>query len=103
MFDKWLRPQDVKQPDGLLEYQLLADEGLIEDDELLERLGHEVIRNYLAPGELANVFDDLGAPEVAGYLRKNKLPADRKIRHGDFGKSSPAPSTARCAGGASRS
>lgn len=86
MFDKWLKPQDVEQPDGLLEYQLLADEGLIEDGELVERLGHEVMRNYLAPGELANVFDDLGAPEVAGYLRKNKLPADRKIRHGDFGE-----------------
>ncbi|MFD7900589.1 Hachiman antiphage defense system protein HamA [Streptomyces sp. NPDC059743] len=86
MFDKWLRPQDVEQPDGLLEYQLLADDGLIEDDELVERLGHEVMRNYLVPGELANVFDDLGAPEVAGYLRKNKFPVDRKIRHGDFGE-----------------
>ncbi|MEV7427758.1 Hachiman antiphage defense system protein HamA [Streptomyces sp. NPDC091212] len=86
MFDKWLRPQDVEQPNGLLEYQLLADEGLIEDGELVERLGHEVMRNYLAPGELANVFDDLGAPEVAGYLRKNKFPVDRKIRHGDFGE-----------------
>ncbi|MFG2489392.1 Hachiman antiphage defense system protein HamA [Streptomyces virginiae] len=86
MFDKWLRPQDVEQPDGLLEYQLLADDGLIEDDELVEQLGREVMRNYLAPGELANVFDDLGAPEVAGYLRKNKFPVDRKIRHGDFGE-----------------
>ncbi|MEU2510013.1 Hachiman antiphage defense system protein HamA [Streptomyces sp. NPDC007863] len=86
MFDRWLRPQDVEQPDGLLEYQLLANGGLIEDDELVERLGHEVMRNYLVPGELANVFDDLGAPEVAGYLRKNKFPVDRKIRHGDFGE-----------------
>ncbi|MFE4263403.1 Hachiman antiphage defense system protein HamA [Streptomyces sp. NPDC056883] len=86
MFDKWLRPQDVQQPDGLLEYQLLADGGLIEDEELVAQLGHEVMRNYLAPGELANVFDDLGAPEVAGYLRVNKFPVDRKIRHGDFGE-----------------
>ncbi|MFC8728201.1 Hachiman antiphage defense system protein HamA [Streptomyces bacillaris] len=86
MFDKWLRPQDVEQQDGLLEYRLLADEGLIEDDELVQRLGHEVMRNYLAPNELANVFDDLGAPDVAGYLRTNKFPTDRKIRHGDFGE-----------------
>ncbi|MFZ3491791.1 hypothetical protein ACODT5_00870 [Streptomyces sp. 5.8] len=86
MFDKWLKPQDVDQPEGLLEYQLLADGGLLDDDELIGQLGHEVMRNYLAPGELANVFDDLGAPEVAGYLRVNKFPVDRKIRHGDFGE-----------------
>ncbi|MEU3907938.1 Hachiman antiphage defense system protein HamA [Streptomyces goshikiensis] len=76
----------MDQPDGLLEYELLADGGLIGDDELVGQLGHEVMRNYLVPGELANVFDDLGAPEVAGYLRVNKFPRDRKIRHGDFGE-----------------
>ncbi|MGW6586430.1 hypothetical protein [Streptomyces globisporus] len=76
MFDKWLRSQDAEQPNGLLEYQLLADEGLIEDDELVERLGHEVMRNYLSPGELANVFDD---PGRAGSRR---LPAEEQVPHG---------------------
>lgn len=92
----------MEQPDGLLEYQLLTDGGLIEEDELVERLGHEVMRNYLVPGELANVFDDLGAPEVAGYLRKNKFPVDRKTGTGTLGRSLPARSTAGCADGVSR-
>jgi len=86
VFDKWLRPQDVDQPDGLLEYQVLADSGLLDSDDLVEQLGREVARNYLVPGELSMVFDDLGAPEVAAFLRVNKFPADRKIRHGDFGE-----------------
>nr|BEK71549.1 hypothetical protein KPHV_87760 [Kitasatospora purpeofusca] len=70
----------------MLEYRLLADAGQIPDDELVERLGHEVARNYLNPRELELIFDDLGVPEVAAHLRVNKFPADRKIRHGDFGE-----------------
>ncbi|MFC9760025.1 hypothetical protein [Streptomyces sp. NPDC056921] len=31
------------------------------------------------------MFDDLGTPEVADYLRANKFPADIKVRHGDSG------------------
>lgn len=46
--DKWFRPQEVERPDGLLEYELLADGGLIEDDDVVERLGREAVRNYLA-------------------------------------------------------
>ncbi|MEU9074525.1 hypothetical protein AB0D22_07560 [Kitasatospora sp. NPDC048538] len=86
MFDKWLQPETVQQPSGALEYQLLADAGQIADDELVDRLGREMVRNYLPPGELALVFDDLGVPEVAGYLRDNVLPKRLAVRHGDFGE-----------------
>ncbi|MFJ2629951.1 Hachiman antiphage defense system protein HamA [Streptomyces sp. NPDC087532] len=86
MFDKWLQQQSVEQPDGELNYESLAESGQIDDTELMDQLGREVARNYLNPGELALVFDDLGAPEIAGYLRINKFPTRTAVRHGDFGE-----------------
>lgn len=86
MFNKWLSPQEVEQPDGQVQYEALVDSGEIDEDSLVDQLAHEVTRNYVAPGELALVFDDLGAPEVADYLRTNKFPSDIKVRHGDFGE-----------------
>jgi hypothetical protein len=86
MFDKWLEQQPVDQPEGDLSYKALVRSDRLGDEELLEQLGHDVARNYLNPDELALVFDDLGAPEVADYLRTNKFPADIKVRHGDFGE-----------------
>ncbi|WP_344612105.1 Hachiman antiphage defense system protein HamA [Dactylosporangium salmoneum] len=58
----------------------------MDDDELLAYLGHELARNYVQPGALAAIFDDLGVPLVANYLRKNKFPTDVSVRHGDFGE-----------------
>lgn len=86
MFDRWLTAEDVQQPDGQVQYEALADSGEIDEDDLIDQLAHEVVRNYVAPGELALIFDDLGAPEVAAYLRVNKFPSRIEIRHGDFGE-----------------
>ncbi|WP_331718347.1 Hachiman antiphage defense system protein HamA [Streptomyces sp. NBC_00624] len=86
MFNKWLKQQPVEQPDGELQYEALADSGELGDAELMEHLGREVARNYLNPGELALVFDDLGSPEIAEYLRTNKFPSRIAVRHGDFGE-----------------
>lgn len=86
MFDKWLRRQPVESPEGVLRYEALVESGQISDAELVDRLGHEVARNYLNPGELAMIFDDLGAPEVAHHLRTNKFPKTTMKRHGDFGE-----------------
>lgn len=86
MFDKWLKEQPVEQPDGELHYEALVDSGRLDDAELIDQLGHEVARNYLTPNELALVFDDLGAPDVAAYLRTNKFPTRVAVRHGDFGE-----------------
>jgi hypothetical protein len=86
MFGKWLEQQQVEQPEGELYYEALVESGDIKDEELMDRLGHDVARNYLNPNELAPVFDDLGVPEVADYLRANKFPSDIKVRHGDFGE-----------------
>ena len=60
VFDKWLKPQDVEQPDGLLEYQLLADEGLIEEQ------GDDTPRKAFAAteagrAELADKAEDVDA------------------------------------------
>ncbi|MFB7782192.1 Hachiman antiphage defense system protein HamA [Streptomyces vinaceus] len=86
MFGKWLEQQLVEQPEGELRYEALVESDQLDGEELMAQLGHDVARNYLNPNELALVFDDLGAPEVAGYLRINKFPNDVKVRHGDFGE-----------------
>lgn len=86
MFGKWLEQQQVEQPAGDLHYEALVESGELDDAELLEQLGHDVARNYLNPSELALVFDDLGSPEVAAYLRVNKFPTRTAVRHGDFGE-----------------
>ncbi|WP_331726608.1 Hachiman antiphage defense system protein HamA [Streptomyces sp. NBC_00280] len=86
MFGKWLEQEPVEQPEGELHYEALVESGELDDEELMDQLGHDVARNYLNPSELALVFDDLGSPEVADYLRANKFPADIKVRHGDFGE-----------------
>ncbi|WP_269859652.1 Hachiman antiphage defense system protein HamA [Streptomyces sp. RPT161] len=86
VFDRWLQQQPVEQPEGTLTFEALTDAGWVREEELLDQLGREVARNYVGPGELAFVFDDLGAPEVADYLRTNKFPARTMTRHGDFGE-----------------
>lgn len=86
MFDKWLEQQSVEQPEGKLHYEALVESGQLTDEELMGQLGHDVARNYLNPMELAYVFDDLGSPEVAKYLRTNKFPTRLSVRHGDFGE-----------------
>lgn len=86
MFGKWLEQQPVEQPEGELRYEALIESGRLDDEELMDQLGRDMARNYLNPHELAPVFDDLGAPDVADYLRANKFPTDIKVRHGDFGE-----------------
>ncbi|MFI1177627.1 Hachiman antiphage defense system protein HamA [Streptomyces melanogenes] len=86
MIEKWLERQVVEQPEGPLHYEELAQSGLLGDEELMEQLGHEVARNYLRPGELGLIFDDLGVPAVADYLRVSKFPEKTAVRHGDFGE-----------------
>ncbi|MFG2563237.1 hypothetical protein [Streptomyces sp. NPDC048496] len=86
MFDRWLHSEQVQQPGGDLSYEALVDSGRLSENELLDCLGREVARNYIRPDELALVFDDLGAPEVATYVRTNKFPATTRVRHGDFGE-----------------
>ncbi|WP_406274944.1 DUF1837 domain-containing protein [Actinacidiphila glaucinigra] len=76
----------MEQPEGELHYEALVESDRLDERELMDQLGHDVARNYLNPNELALVFDDLGAPDVADYLRANKFPADIKVRHGDFGE-----------------
>ncbi|WP_432163944.1 Hachiman antiphage defense system protein HamA [Streptomyces tendae] len=86
MFGKWLEQEPVEQPESELRYEALVESSQLDDEELLDQLGHDVARNYLNPNELALVFDDLEAPDVADYLRANKFPNDVKVRHGDFGE-----------------
>jgi hypothetical protein len=86
MFGKWLEQEQVEQPEGELCYEALVESGKLDDEELVDLLGHDLARNYLNPNELALVFDDLGTPEVADYLRANKFPTSVMVRHGDFGE-----------------
>lgn len=86
MFSRWLEPKQEQLRDGQLTYLALADAGVLDEEELVGGLAKEVIRNYLSPGELSLVFDDLGTPEVANFLRENKFPSVTRTRHGDFGE-----------------
>lgn len=76
----------MRKPAGQLSYEVLADAGELGDAELVDGLAREVVRNYVVPRELEMVFEDLGAPEVAAYLRVNKFPSVTRTRHGDFGE-----------------
>lgn len=82
----WLAEDPVSQFEGPLSYAALSVADGFDRTAMVESLAKDVVRNYLAPGELAAVFGDLGAPEVAGYLRENKFPSRLMTRHGDFGE-----------------
>ncbi|WP_199034021.1 hypothetical protein [Glycomyces salinus] len=82
----WLKEDPVHQLEGPLSYAALSEAGVLDRPAMVGSLAKDVVRNYLAPGELAAVFDDLGTPEVASYLRENKFPSWMRTRHGDFGE-----------------
>lgn len=86
LFERWLKPQRARQSSGQLSYEVLADTGDLGDAELVDGLAREVLRNYVIPHELELLFEDLGAPKVADYLRVNKFPSLPMTRHGDFGE-----------------
>jgi len=86
MLDKWLTEHDVKHLSDHLDVREVTESERLDDDALYGYLGHELLRNYVVPGELAAVFRDLGVPEVADHLVKHKFPTAEKIRTGDFGE-----------------
>jgi hypothetical protein len=85
MLERWLKGGEPARQ-GLLELDVLAADAGIDEDELMVWLGRELERNYVTPGELETIFEDLGAPEVAEHLRRNKFPTQKSIRNGDFGE-----------------
>jgi hypothetical protein len=86
MFDKWLVDTSAGNPAPLIALQMLTDSGQVDQDDVVDYLGHELLRNYVASGELATIFDDLGVPEVADHLVKHKFPTEDRIRRGEFGE-----------------
>ncbi len=85
MLERWLKAGEPARR-GLLELEVLDADELVDQGELMVWLGRELERNYVTPGELETIFDDLGAPEVAEHLRRNKFPTQKSIRNGDFGE-----------------
>jgi hypothetical protein len=85
MLERWLKAGEPARQ-GLLELNVLAADSGVDEDQLMVWLGRELERNYVTPGELEAIFDDLGAPEVAEHLRRNKFPTQTSIRNGDFGE-----------------
>lgn len=85
MLQHWLKEGEPTS-EGLLELHIL--EAVSDDDgeALTQWLGREPHRNYVAPGELEAIFEDLGAPDVAEHLRRNKFPTTVAVRNGDFGE-----------------
>jgi hypothetical protein len=84
MLERWLKEEPPTRRE-LLQLTMLRQITNV-DDQLIEWLGRELERNYVTPGELGLIFDDLGAPEVAEHLRKNKFPTQISVRNGDFGE-----------------
>jgi hypothetical protein len=71
MLQHWLKDGEPTT-EGLLDLHMIEAPEDGADDALIQWLGHELQRNYVMPGELEAVFEDLGAPEVAEHLRRNK-------------------------------
>lgn len=89
MLDKWLSREVCTRVSGLLEVRNVSSEGNVDEQELNDWLGHELLRNYVSPGgldALEAVFADLSMPEVADHLRRHKFPTDEVVRTGDFGE-----------------
>lgn len=84
-FGRWLRPS-LPHTAGQLEVRVHHEQAPTDRQALVDQLGKEILRNYVAPGELEVIFRDLGVPEVADHLARNKFPNDRRVRLGDFGE-----------------
>ncbi len=85
VLEKWLRERE-SESSGLLELHVLDDEDGVDEAALYDWLGRELMRNYVTPGELAAIFADLDAPEVAEHLKQYKFPTVVAVRNGDFGR-----------------
>lgn len=86
MLEKWLTENDPTPASDVVDVRVVTEDGALEDEVLYGYLGHELLRNYVGPGELAAIFSDLGLPEVADHLVKHKFPTLERIRNGDFGE-----------------
>jgi len=86
MLEKWLTEQDVERVSDVLDVQVVKEGEPIEEDALYGYLSHELLRNYVVPGELSAIFQDLGVPEIADHLLKHKFPTIERVRNGDFGE-----------------
>lgn len=50
---------------AVLDIQVVTADQAVDEDALFDYLGHELLRNYVLPGELEAIFRYLGVPEVA--------------------------------------
>jgi hypothetical protein len=86
VIEKWLVEQNPGQASSVLDIQVVTADETVDEDTLYDYLGHELLRNYVVPGELEMIFRDLGVPEVAEHLVNHKFPTLDSIRTGDFGE-----------------
>lgn len=86
MIERWLVAQDPEEVSAVLDIQVVTADETVDEDVLYDYLGHELLRNYVVPGEMEAIFRDLGVPEVADHLASHKFPTLDSIRTGDFGE-----------------
>lgn len=86
MIERWLVEQDPERLSAVLDIQVVTADETVDEDALYDYLGHELLRNYVVPGELEAIFRDLGVTEVADHLANHKFPTLDSIRTGDFGE-----------------
>lgn len=86
MLEKWLADNGVERITDVVDLQVLTESQDVDREALIGYLGKEILRNYVVPGELELVFEDLGVPEVAAHLSQHKFPSIVRVRNGDFGE-----------------
>jgi hypothetical protein len=86
MLERWLSADEIAAVAENLGLRRMSTDGSMDEPALNAWLGHELLRNYVGPGELDATFRDLGLPEVADHLAKHKFPTDEIVQVGDFGE-----------------
>ena len=84
-WNDWLSAQPATVS-GQLSIIDFHDAGGLDDETRIAMLGRELRRNYVDTKALEVLFNDLGAPQVAAHIRSCILPADDKVRIGEFGE-----------------
>lgn len=89
MLERWLAREERTSANPNLDVRSISPAEDVDPASVDEWLGHELLRNYLAPDQLdllESTFDDLGMPDVAEHLRRHTFPSDVSVRNGDFGE-----------------
>lgn len=82
--ERWLKT-DATATRPMLEIEYLRSTELPQE-EVYEKLEHELRRNYVSPQSLAQMLGQLGASQTAAAIARAKVPTVPRQQVGDFGE-----------------